>query len=129
MRVLSILSIPHPKGRSWSTKPTREGSRKLIHKDVSYAALRVPSKFYAKWASRSIIVPAEFCRGALNRVSADRGHSRAGRWAAGLEWPSAPLPNWPPSRYSRPLPRLRSPDRLEETTGSWHDKVKSREEK
>src|SRR5271157_5608818 len=117
MRVLSILGDPHPKGRSWSTNPTREGSRKLIHEDVSYVALRVLGKFYAKWASRSIIVPAEFGRGALNHVPADQGHSPAGRWAAGLEWPSAPLSNWPPSRYSRPLPRLRSPDRLEETTG------------
>src|SRR5271157_1710465 len=124
MRVLSILGDPRPKGRSRSTNPTREGSRTLISMEVKPRILRMISKFYASWATRSIIVPAGFFRGALSRVPADWGHGPAGRWAAGLEWPSGPLPNWPPSRYSRPLPRLRSPDRLEETTGSWHDKVK-----
>src|SRR5271157_1984317 len=125
MRVLSILGDPHPKGRSWSTNPTREGSRTLISMEVKRTTLPRMSKFYARWATRSIIVPAGFFRGALSGVPADRGHGPAGRWATGLEWSSGPLSNCPPSRYSRPLPRLRSPDRLEETRGSWHDKVKS----
>src|SRR5208283_1423791 len=109
MRVLSILGVPHPKRRSWSTKPTQEGSRKLIHEDVSYAALRVLGKFYAKWASRSIIVPAEFCRGALNRVPTDRGHSPAGRWAAGLE---RPQPRFRTGRQAGTRDRFPGCDRL-----------------
>src|SRR5271157_1109543 len=84
MRVLSILGDPHPKGRSWSTNPTREGSRTLISMEVKQTTLPMMSKFYARWATRSIIFPAGFFRGALSRVPADRGHGPAGRWATGL---------------------------------------------
>src|SRR5208337_5594986 len=109
MRVLSILSIPHPKGRSWSTKPTRERSRKLIHEDVSYAALRVLSKFYAKWASRSIIVPAEFCRGALNRVSATGATARRQVWRPAS---SGPQPRFRTGRQAGTRDRFPGCDRL-----------------
>src|SRR5271157_4672827 len=74
MRVLSILGDPHPKRRSWSTNPTREGSRTPISMEVEQTTLRTVSKFYARRATRSIIVPAGFFRGALSGVPANRGH-------------------------------------------------------